>query len=242
MVGLGPLALVAAGITAVVLVVTAAKDAWNKYNVAASVNADVTQRAFDKTVDQRAEMQILFNTLRRTKTGTDEYRGALAKIEEMQPGITKKYNLQAGALDNISRAEKDLTRNIMARAEAEARAELLKESIKKEMQMKAEGPSMWNQFMGAVGGSGGLGAQILNQADIREQQNRSAILGDQVAEDQRKAAVAANPEQAAVAAMESFKQVININVDPSTGAVTVGEKNTGSGIMGGLMPKLNTTR
>lgn len=242
MVGVGPIALLAAGIAAVVLVVTAAKDAWNKLNVAASVNADVTQRAFDKTVDQRAEMQILFNTLRRTKTGTDEYRNALTKIEEMQPGITKKYNLQAGALNNISRAEKDLTRNIMARAEAEARAELLKESIKKEMQMKTEGPSMWNQFMGAVSGTGGLGAQVSNQADIREQQNRSAILGDQVAEDQRKAAVAANPEQAAVAALENFKQIININVDPTTGAVTVGEKNTGSGITGGLMPKLNTTR
>ena len=65
----------------------------------------------------------------------------------MSPVIVKKYNLHAGALKNINQAEKDLTASIMKRAEAEARAEMIKEKIKASMQAKESGGS------GVLGGA-----------------------------------------------------------------------------------------
>jgi TP901 family phage tail tape measure protein len=152
-----------------------------------SVATDVRKKALEQTLDQRVEMTMLFNTLRKTKENTDEYRSALQKIEEIQPGITAKYNLQAKSLENISRAEKELAANIMKRAEAEVRAEMLKDSIREEMRLREEGPGFMNQLLGAALGSfGGVQGQVgminyLHNKDISQEQSRQGILSNQIA-------------------------------------------------------------
>ena len=81
---------------------------------------------------------MLFQTLRKAEESSEKYNSTLKRLNEIQPGIIEKYNLQAKSLERINLAEKELIANIMKRAETEARTELIKEKIKKSMQLREE--------------------------------------------------------------------------------------------------------
>lgn len=185
-----PFGMLVIGITAAVGAVYLLSKAFSSLSTAESIGNEVRERALEKTLDQRVEIVQLFGALRNAKAGTDAYNETLKKIDAIQPGITNKYNLQAGALRNINAAEKELTASIMKRAEAEVRAEMLKEAIKEKMRLQQEGPSMLQQIIGA----GNIGvATGSNRKDIAEQQKRINVLSTGVAKDQMQAA---NPEKA----------------------------------------------
>lgn len=151
------------------------------------LNAEVKQRVIDKTVDQRVEMDLLFNTLKNAKKGSDEYNQTLRELEAMQPGIVEKYNLQAGALKDINSAHKEMVYNIEKVAEAEARKELLKEAYKEALTQKNEGPGFMDQVLGA--GSylgGGMSAEQFNNLDVMAAKNKANILARQIAKDKEK--------------------------------------------------------
>jgi hypothetical protein len=183
-----PIGLLVAGLIGLGAVIYSVADAFSTFSAAETVNANVQQRALDKTIDQRVEIVQLFGALRNAKAGTDAYNETLKKIDAIQPGITNKYNLQAGALKNISAAEKELTANIMKRAEAEARAELLKESIKKEMQLKEGGDSMFQKVLKFTGNESA--ANMIKAGDIAKEKLTQRELSRQIA------AETVNPDKA----------------------------------------------
>lgn len=131
-----PIGLVIAGVAALAVGIYAVSKAFDTQTKSQKMNAEIAQRVSDKTIDQRVEVEMLFNTLRKAKVGSDEYKSTLQKIDEMSPGLTAKYNLQAGAINNINKAEKELISNIKKRAEAEVLAEMLKENVKKRIQLE----------------------------------------------------------------------------------------------------------
>ena len=184
--GLNPAVLIAAAVVALGVAVYGLASAFNAATSAEEVNNEVRQRALEKTADQRVEMMILFSTLRKAKEGTDAYKNALDKIDKMSPGLVQKYQLQEKNLRNIALAEKDLAAQILKRAEAEVRAEMLKESVKKEMAIKeGRDKSTTRWLMETFGGPGGqLGSEALKQKEIKNEQQRQAVLSNQIAGDQ----------------------------------------------------------
>jgi TP901 family phage tail tape measure protein len=117
---------------------------------------EIRKRAIQNTIDQRVESTLLFQALRKAAIGSKEYNSVLEKIEALQPGIVKQYNLQAGAIDMISKAEKDLTSNIIKRAEAEAKAELLREKMREYLTNEMEWPSYLEKLLSSFGAYGGF--------------------------------------------------------------------------------------
>lgn len=145
-----PIFLIIAGVAALGLGIYGLVKAFNQKTAAEQAGEDVRERALENTVDQRVEITQLFMALRSAKQGSEAYAGILKQINQIQPGIVEKYNLQAKSLAKISEAEKELTRNIMKRAEAEAAAELLKEAVREKIVMQNEGPSFSDKLTGAT--------------------------------------------------------------------------------------------
>lgn len=133
-----PLFLLVGIVVAATAAVYALSKAFKSQTAEQRINAEIQERVADKTADQISESMVLFEQLRRLEAGTEAYNNVLKKIDEIQPGIIDKYNLQAGALENINAAEKELTKNILKRAEAEARAELLTEKIRDKQKLDLE--------------------------------------------------------------------------------------------------------
>lgn len=178
-----PIGLIIAGVATLTAGVYALSKVINTGTATERVSAEVKQRVLDKTIDQRVEVTNLFYALKKADKGSNEYKETLKKIDQIQPGIVDKYNLQAGALDNISRAERELTANIMKRAEAEARAEILKEKTKELLQTKQDGPSTMQQVAGLFGGP--MTTTYLHGKKQKDLQDDIDLLASQVAKDQR---------------------------------------------------------
>lgn len=138
-VSIGKMGLYAAAAGVLIYTFNSIKESLSNYSAAESVATESRQRALDKSIDQRVEMNLLFSTLRSTTEGTDQYRTALQKVEEMSPGLVAKYNLQEKSLYRLNLAEKELKKSIMARAFAEANQELLKEKTKQYVQNQDKG-------------------------------------------------------------------------------------------------------
>lgn len=132
---LNPAILIAAGIVALGAAVYALSGQFSSLTRSERLNNEVKERALENTIDERVEVTLLFKALKKAKIGSDEYNSTLQKLEQIQPGIIKQYNLQAGALEDINRAEKALIASIIKRGEAEARVELIKEKTKEKMQI-----------------------------------------------------------------------------------------------------------
>ena len=98
------------------------------------LNNEVQERALANSIDQRVEVNLLFNKLRKLTPESDAYAKTLSKIEAIQPGITKQFNLQTGAIDAQNKAREAMIENIMKEAKARATAELIQEKVKTAMQ------------------------------------------------------------------------------------------------------------
>ncbi|MCK4521557.1 MAG: phage tail tape measure protein, partial [Nanoarchaeota archaeon] len=185
---IGAMILAAAALAAAIYLVVRA---FNTQSRAERLANEVRSRALDKTIDQRVEVMMLFKALRRVKVGTDEYNSTLQKIEAIQPGIIEQYKLQSGALDDINRAEQALTKSIIKRAEAEVRAELLKEKIKEAELKKQElgEKGILGKIAGGVVsiatlGTGGTAGEQKEIASLQKDINK---LANQVSSDQMEA-------------------------------------------------------
>lgn len=118
----------------------------NELTASQKAMQDVSKRVMENTIDQRVEVALLFKALGKATVGSNEFKATLAKIEEMQPGITKKFNLQAGAVRDLAAAEAELTRNIMARAFEDAKAQMMHEKMKELLTTQQEGPTFWDSL------------------------------------------------------------------------------------------------
>jgi TP901 family phage tail tape measure protein len=229
-----PIGLVIVGVAALAAGIYGLSKAFSGMTTSEELASDVRKRAMENTIDQRVEVQLLFNALRNAKVGSDQYKSTLEKIDQLSPGLTAKYNLQAGALNNINKAEKELINNIMKRAEAEARAEMLKESVKEELRLKQEGPGMLNNFVGQMFGPalGTVVTENLHQKDIADEQNKQQILSQQIYQAEQPA----NPA-AAKAKNGEQKIVIEFSNLPDWMKPMMKNANNGAG-----MPILSKTK
>jgi TP901 family phage tail tape measure protein len=198
---LNPFGLMVVAIAAVTAGVYALSKSFDGLTMTQRLNNKVHQRALDNTIDQRVEVALLFNTLRKAKAGTDEYKNALARVEKMQPGITEKYNLQTKSVKALNAAEKDLTKNIIKRAEAQARVEILTETVKERLLAEQAAPSLLQRARGLTMG---MDPEVLKQLEVLNLRQQEQILQDQIIEDREEAA---NPEAAKVQ-----NQNLNINI------------------------------
>jgi len=67
-------------------------------------------------------------------------------MEEIQPGIIEKYNLQTKAINGINEAEKNLRQTILLRAQAQGATEMIAEKTKEKMRLMTEGTEGWDSF------------------------------------------------------------------------------------------------
>lgn len=140
-----PWGIAIAAAAALAIGLYALSKAFNTVSASERVNAEIQDRVLDQTLDQRVEIAMLTNTLRTHRQESAAYQSALEKLEEIQPGIIEKFNLQEKSLKAITAAEKELTANILKRAETEVMAEMLKEKIKEKMTLQEEGPGFWDK-------------------------------------------------------------------------------------------------
>lgn len=141
-----PVGWIVAGIGAIGVAVYALTRNWSRLSDEERLARDLKEDVISAASDQLVQSKLLFRELERLQVGTEEYNNVLAKLEEMQPGITKQYNLQEGALKDLAAAEAALTKNIMERATAQAVAEKMSETMKEIVELQLEGPekeSFW---------------------------------------------------------------------------------------------------
>ncbi|NBX78823.1 MAG: hypothetical protein EBQ94_00310 [Flavobacteriales bacterium] len=141
-----PIGLAITGIAALGTVLYATSKAFGSSTAAERMNAEVKSRVIEKTIDERIELDSLFDKLRNSKKGTDEYKNALVELDNKYPGILEKYDLQKGKIDNINLAYKDLLSNIEKQATLEAAKEILKEKKKQYLIDKQNGPTFTDQI------------------------------------------------------------------------------------------------
>lgn len=189
---LNPIGLVLLGVVALTGGVILLTKAFSKQSRELRLNGEVQKRAMENTAKQRAEVVILFTKLRALKVGSDEYAKVLEKIESLQPGITEKHNLQAGALENVNKAEKELTKSILERAKAQAIADLIQEKTNKLVELQFEGPSFLDQLKGFALSGGSLEIALKNISGFQKskesnlQRDIEALINKGIPESERK--------------------------------------------------------
>ena len=190
---LTPFGMVIVGLGAIAAASYLVYSAFTKQTTAQKLNSEVMDRALEKSIDQRVEVASLFATLRTAKTGTENYTNALARLEEIQPGIIKNYRLEKGALDDINKAEKNLIDNIMKRAIEEGRAELYKEKLKEGMQLQTQKATTFDKVLSVF--NAGYNAEDLYKTQAKQKFQEASFLIQQEADAKMAADPSASKQQ-----------------------------------------------
>ena len=184
-----PIGWIVAGAAALVAVGYGVTKMMNQQTAAERLNGEVKSRALEKTMEQRSELEVMFQKLRQAKQGTDEYKSALEELGAVYPGIIDKYNLQSGSLADINAAHRELIANIDAVAQQEARKEMLKEKYKEQFQkehdIKHGKLSGWQSFQNAIGQ--GYQVKMINRLELYNAKNDAKILTDEIAKNEMSA-------------------------------------------------------
>ncbi len=160
-----PIVLVIGAIAVLGTAIYGVTKAFSASTSAQKVENAVKDKVIEKTAEQRAELDMLFDRLRSAKKGSDEFNQTLKELDGIQPGIVDKYNLQAGAMRDINAAQKEMIANIDAIAKAEAYKEVAKDMYKKAFEEEASGPGWWDKTVGATS-FGMVSAEELNNVDV----------------------------------------------------------------------------
>jgi len=165
---LGPIGLILAAVGTGIALYSSYANSMKKAATNEELATEVRKRALDATVEQRVEAMMLFDTMKKSKQGTDEYRDAVQKLEELQPGIIQKYRDKNGVIRNAIGLEKEYMNTIMARAMAEAQAELVKEKYAEGIRRKQEGVNSWDVLNSLMDqGVSGLFQNPLDQENMK---------------------------------------------------------------------------
>lgn len=168
---MNPIGLIVTGLTLAAAAAYGLSKAFSSVTTQQRLQNEVKNKAIDLASDEIANVKTLFTQLRHTKRGSEEYATVLKKIDAIQPGLIDKYKDATGALRDQAGAEKELTKNIMARAVEQARAELASEKIKAavEKSMKAD--------QGFVTGMINFASRTANMGDMGTKINKLEAAG-----------------------------------------------------------------
>jgi hypothetical protein len=107
-----PWGLIAAGITAAVVVITKLVERHRE--------ATKAVREFNEECSkEQAEAEYLFGKLKKAEKGTKDYNDALNKLKEVYPDIIQKHIDEKGALRDVEQAYKDVIKQVYAKIAAE---------------------------------------------------------------------------------------------------------------------------
>lgn len=125
--------------------------------------------------EQIAQTKLLFMQLKNSKQGTDEYRSALTKIDQMSPGLVAKYNLQEKSLRGLALAEDDLRTSIMRRAKEQAAQQMVQSAEKKVLELEAKvnatkGQSAVSEFFQGFGDYENTHSQLVKSLEIAKKE------------------------------------------------------------------------
>lgn len=162
-----PLLIWAAAVTAAVGLMQLYRNRAKSMTEVQRNQLEIGNKVLANTIDQRTEVMILFETLRKTQQGTDKYNESLAKLEEMQPGITKQYALHLKYLGNINQAEKDLTDSIIKRATVQAATELATQKFSEALQRKEAGVTFSDMLKSALFARSGKTSEDFMESDVK---------------------------------------------------------------------------
>lgn len=169
-----PIGLMVVGCMALGAAIYGVVSAIKNSNAVEKVRAQVTERALQNTIDERVEVTMLFQALRKASQGSTEYKNILDQINKIQPGVVEKYNLQAKAVKNINAAERELIASILERAKVEARAELLREKTKELLTNQMEGPSWMEKITSNFNSKGAEALMAIRQQALQQEINSLA--------------------------------------------------------------------
>ena len=117
-----PWGLIAAGITAAVVVITKLVERHRE--------ATKAVREFNEECSkEQAEAEYLFGKLKKAEKGTKDYNDALNKLKEAYPDIIQKHLDEEGALRNVEQAYKDVIKQVYAKIAAEKKEAADKSAI-----------------------------------------------------------------------------------------------------------------
>jgi TP901 family phage tail tape measure protein len=113
---------------------------------------DIQASVIEKTANQRSEINKLFSALIQAEKGSTQFNEILNKIDQIQPGITQKYNLQEKSIKNLKLAYDELIKSIEEKARVEAASELYTQAVKDRMLLEQQskekqGQGMFSQFV-----------------------------------------------------------------------------------------------
>jgi len=144
-----PVGLIIVSVAALAAGVYLLSDAFSSQTREQRLNNEVNKRALENSIDQRVEVQLLFSKLRKLNPESASYATTLAKIEGIQPGITKQYGLQSGAADKLNEAEKRLLATITERADLQAKKDVLADTAKEVVNLKNKEHTYWEETLAA---------------------------------------------------------------------------------------------
>lgn len=155
----------------------------SKLTMAQRVQNTIMARVLENTAEQRVQVKILFNTLRMVEQGTSKYNDALAKLEEMQPGITNQYSLHLKYLGDINRAERELTANIIKRARVQAATDLATERFREALQREQGGASLTDyvKSFSSLFGMASFSPDDFKQSDIKRLNKEGEMFANEAA-------------------------------------------------------------
>lgn len=230
-----PLMWVIAGVAALVVGIYALTKSFKQVSTAEKVNNEVMTRMLENTAEERTQVMMLTTTLKHAEQGTQAYNDALAKLDELQPGIVEKYNLQEKSIKNIIAAEKELINAIMERAKMQAAQEILQEKFSAMFELQMKSSEEFNPFL--FGGNSQLN-EAIKQNEISQLQSEIDYLGSAIVQEQMKEV---NPEQEKQSSLTENINKETITVDFKN--VPIGTQITGTGGGAGFnMPSTSSTR
>ncbi len=201
---MSPIGWVVAGIAAIATASYFLYKEITKVSDAQQLQNDVLEKAKERSLDQRVEVALLFKTLNKAKIGTDEYTDAVSKLEQMQPGITKQYNLQSEALRDLDGAQKSLMGNLMKLAKEEVMAEMMKDKMRSAMDRQDKGVTLMDKAIAFSNFGFGVSGEDIMNLEINKLNKEAGMLGSQLAESKLQTA---NPVKAQnTATNETIKQ------------------------------------
>jgi TP901 family phage tail tape measure protein len=229
-----PIGAVIVAIIAAVGLVYALSQAFSSLSAKEKLDNAVKDKMIEKTAEQRAELELLFNQLKKAKKGSDEYNQTLKDLEAMQPGIIEKYNLQGGKMADIVAAQKEMISNIENIAKAEAYKEIAKESYKEAFKKQATGPTGFQKFQNFMSAGMELGTNM-NKLEVAGAQTQAKLATEGLAKLQSstayKNAVGAMPNKIGSPSVPGSN--LGIETGTGTGKATTGSKTNESIATGG---------
>lgn len=237
---LGPIGLAVAGIIGLGLAISSFSSESKNYTRAQKLTNDSIETARKNTIDQRVEVRLLFNALKKAEQGSTAYNETLEKLNTLSPGIVDKYALQVKGLQNLKKAEDDLVQSMINKARIEANNEKIEETTKEIIRLEDEGQGIMETIS-----QGGLLGLFFQDQDT--QQRIENLKGD-VSQ-----LTGTNSELSSVEAVNSAKTKKDIQTEinttkktemmitlpPGFGLIPIGSNPSGSL---DSMPQIKTSR